>query len=415
MIYGNDISHHQRKEAVKELVAYGKCKFIITRATIGSHRVDNHISEFIKDIQSSNIKNGHYVANYCKDEKEAIEEANFLCDTIERLNDKVEMPLFFDWEYFSADYIKKKYGIDITSKLLQSMALAFCKRIQERGYKAGIYLNKDYWDRFYGDTFFKKHPEIYVWYARPGYSKPDKPCYLWQYRSDNGRDYGYAGNIDKNILMGEFIGEVEEMKPLSKEPIRMYIGFASTGDIKKLESKIKGLGIETEIKEGYIITGYVSAGDQCYIMTDCNALGVKYEIYTTWNDKNNDKIYRSTSKNNQYFKSADVNDVVGYLPKGDYKIKSSSDEQIGGFDWMKIEVEGSEYYVVVLSDRCEIVRDEDCETIKKENEELKIKLEEVEKEVEKDKVKIKELETKNDKLKKGLISIEKTVKSILEV
>ena len=34
-----------------------------------------------------------------------------------------------------------------------------------------------------------------------------------------------------------------------------------------------------EEKDGYIITGYMSSGDQCYIMTDCHRLGIPYEIY----------------------------------------------------------------------------------------------------------------------------------------
>lgn len=279
-IYGNDISRHQTLNAVNELHAGGKSSFIITRSNIGTSKADEKFKTFISDIQRLNIKNSHYMANYCKNVEEAIAEADCMCDLIESVNDKVEMPLFFDWEYFSADYIKKYFGITITPSLLQSMALAFCRRIQERGYKAGIYLNKDYWDRFYGDAFFKNHPEIYVWYARPGYSKPDKPCYLWQYSSDNGRDFGYTGgNIDKNILMGNYIEEVKPMKPLSKEPCRMYIGFASQGDIKKLISKINGLGIDTEVNDGYITTGHASAGDQCYIMLDCNALGIPCKIY----------------------------------------------------------------------------------------------------------------------------------------
>ena len=278
---GVDISAHQADATVEQLILGGKAEFVITRATIGSYTEDSKLKTFLPKIQYAGLKNSHYSANYCKNEAEAIEEANFICDTIESYGDKAEMPIFFDWEYFSADYIKENFGVEATPALVQAMAVAFCNKVIERGYKAGIYLNKDFWDRFYGDSFLNAHPEYYIWYARPGYSQPDKPCYLWQYASDNGADFGYNGDIDKNILMGDYTDNlfIEPMKPLSNDPIRMKIGYASSGDIHKLVTKLEGLGIKCDVADGYIITSEMSRGDQCYIMVDCNALGIPYEIY----------------------------------------------------------------------------------------------------------------------------------------
>ena len=64
------------------------------------------------------------------------------------------------------------------------------------------------------------------------------------------------------------------MRPLSTSPVRLKIGFASVGDIQTLKVKIEGLGIACVVADGYIITSEVSAGDQCYILTDCNNLGI---------------------------------------------------------------------------------------------------------------------------------------------
>ncbi|MEG1801814.1 MAG: hypothetical protein RR273_07525, partial [Oscillospiraceae bacterium] len=103
---------------------------------------------------------------------------------------------------------------------------------------------------------------------------------MWQYASDDGWEYGYSGAIDKNVLYGEFLNaeteapSIEAMKPLSKEPCRLHIGFATAGNIKKLATKVEGLGIKADVSDGYIVTGLCSAGDQCYILTDCNALWV---------------------------------------------------------------------------------------------------------------------------------------------
>lgn len=282
-IYGVDISHHQTKNAVKEVAAGGKADFVITRATIGSYTVDKNLEQYETDLKNSGLKNSYYCASYAANADEARQEADFLIEALEKYGNKPELPLFFDWEYFSADYIKKQFGIEATPQLVQSITEGFCEQILAKGYETGVYLNKDYWDRFYTDSFFEQHPNYKIWYARPGYSQPDKTCDLWQYASDNGAEYGYTGgNIDKNILYSDYSqnGEIEPMKPLSVDPIRLKIGYASNGDVEKLLVKIQGLGIQAEVKDGYIYTSEVSAGDQCYILTDCNALGVPCVIHT---------------------------------------------------------------------------------------------------------------------------------------
>ena len=279
-IYGVDISKHQTNQTVREIKRGGKADFVIVRAAIGSEIKDQKFDTFTKDIKDLGFKNGYYCASYAKNEQEAIAEADFMISLIKKDNNPTELPVFFDWEYFSAEYIKEHFGIIADKKLIQAVTVAFCERIKQAGFTAGVYANKDYITRFYTDDFWRAHPDYKFWYTRPGLSKPDHNCYLWQYASNNGRDFGYTGgNIDKNILMDSYIENVKPMKPLSKESCRMYIGYASAGDVKKLVTKINGLGIQTEVKDGYITTGYASSGDQCYIMIDCNALGIPYKIY----------------------------------------------------------------------------------------------------------------------------------------
>lgn len=280
MIYGNDISRHQDDTVVDQLNLGGKADFIIPRATIGSYTIDGKFWKFAQKIKLYGFKNGYYCASYSKDAREAREEALFIAACIAEDGNVPELPVFIDWEYFSADYIKEQFGIIANKQLVQEITVSFCETIKEKGLVPGVYANKDFCNRFYTDDFWQAHPDYKLWYARPGYSKPDKDCYIWQYASDNGAaDFGYNGAIDKNILMEDYIVEVEPMKPLSETPCRMVIGYASSGDEKKLVTKITGLGIECTTKDGYIITDLMSKGDQCYIMLDCNALGIPYEIY----------------------------------------------------------------------------------------------------------------------------------------
>ena len=278
MKYGNDISHHQSADAVEQLHNGGKADFIILRSSFGTYTEDAHFARFLKDSEELGFKNSLYHAAYAGTVEEAIEEADFCCDTLEKYGcapEDLELPICYDYEYFSANYNAGR-GIATTPQLVQALTTAFCERVKERGYKAGVYYNLDYYQRFYGKAYFEAHPDYWRWYARPGLAAPDLPCDIWQYGSDSGAEYGYSGAIDKNILYAEYIdaADIQVMKPLSEEPVRLLIGFATGGDIGTLTTYINGLGIDTEVKDGYIITKVpVSKGDQCYIMTEVNKLG----------------------------------------------------------------------------------------------------------------------------------------------
>ena len=263
-----DISKHQGGINLKGLTGVDG---VIYRRCIGSSSLDPCFDSFCSQKEPI----GLYVRSYAKDETEAVGEANYICNAAESKGLK-NIAIFFDWEYFSATYIKNKFGINATPALVQALTVAFCETVIKRGFKSGVYFNKDYLDRFYTKAFFEKHTDYLKWYARPGLASPDFECDLWQYASNEGTEFGYSGSVDKNIMYTDFTGTAnpQPMKPISSQPIRLKIGFASAGDIRALKTKIEGLGITCVATDGYIITAEASAGDQCYILTDCNNLGI---------------------------------------------------------------------------------------------------------------------------------------------
>lgn len=279
MRYGNDIADHQNIDTVNLLKAGGKAEFIIMRPTSGTYIEDDHIMRFMSDVLKNGFPYGFYHAAYAGSVQDAILEADFCINTIEKYlanNKDISLPIFYDYEYFSVDYNNGR-GIQSTPQFVRDVTIAFCNRVKERGYKAGVYLNKDFWDNYYGLDFFERHPDLYIWYARPGLSAPDRKCYLWQYASNNGSEYGYNGNIDKNILYDEFINNNKEekiVKPISNSPIKLKIGFASSGDISTISRLIESLGIGINTIDGYIITSEASAGDQQAILRKCIELNV---------------------------------------------------------------------------------------------------------------------------------------------
>lgn len=263
-----DMSKHQRGINLKGLTGVDG---VIYRRCIGSSSLDPCFDSFCSQKEPI----GLYVRSYAKDETEAVGEANYICNAAESKGLK-NIAIFFDWEYFSATYIKNKFGINATPTLVQALTVAFCETVIKRGFKTGVYFNKDYLDHFYTKSFFEKHTDYLKWYTRPGLASPDFECDLWQYASNEGSEFGYSGSVDKNIMYTDFTGaaDLQPMKPISSQPIRLKIGFARVGDIRTLKVKIEGLGIACVAADGYIITSEASAGDQCYIMSDCNNLGV---------------------------------------------------------------------------------------------------------------------------------------------
>ena len=205
IIYGVDVSHNRSEGIMEKIKAYGKADFTILRATVGTADEDANLKKYIDD--SKGMKIGFFAANYFNTVEDAIAEADYLVNTIEKYGfspRKVDLPLFCDWEYFSYEW-NKNHGFVVTPTLLQEMTAAFCKRIIDRGYKAGVYLNEDFWRNWYGEDFFVRFPHLYIWYARPGVEQPDRLCDIWQYACNNGAEYGANEDLDKNILLGAYV------------------------------------------------------------------------------------------------------------------------------------------------------------------------------------------------------------------
>ena len=59
----------------------------------------------------------------------------------------------------------------------------------------------------------------------------------------------------------------------------------------------------------------------------------------------------------EYFYTANFNDVVGYLPLGNYCVVKQSTRKYNGYDWVIFRYQGTEYWTAVIGDRNRV---EDC-------------------------------------------------------
>lgn len=126
--------------------------------------------------RNPNMKFGYYFFSYANTPEEAKQEAKHSLDIIKKFKLKVDLPIFWDYEYDS-----DKTG-KVASDTLTSMAYAFCNYIEEFGrYNAGIYLNKD----FYTFRYTLAVRDLLIWFAYYNAILPiDVDCNIWQKSSN---------------------------------------------------------------------------------------------------------------------------------------------------------------------------------------------------------------------------------------
>ncbi|MCH4240020.1 MAG: hypothetical protein LKF71_07130 [Oscillospiraceae bacterium] len=86
-----------------------------------------------------------------------------------------QYPVFIDME--DADGYKGRNG-GIPSRATNTAIIkTVCNGLQRAGYKAGYYVNKDWYDNRIDPAQLSAYS---FWYARPGVPTPDKHCDIWQ-------------------------------------------------------------------------------------------------------------------------------------------------------------------------------------------------------------------------------------------
>lgn len=171
----------------------------IIRAGYGAGTADAKFKANIEGAIRVGMDIGIYWFSYAYTTDMARREALHCNDFIAPYKDKINLPVFFDWEYDSAKAAGKA-GVNCNKTLITAMNRSFCEEIEKLGYVAGYYLNLDYSKNKIDESQLTKYKR---WFAR--YVKAEqKNCYLWQY-SSNGKVDGISGDVDMNILNGETI------------------------------------------------------------------------------------------------------------------------------------------------------------------------------------------------------------------
>lgn len=149
---------------------------VIIRAGYGMTNVDPYFYEHIQGANKANIPAGIYWFSYAWNTDMAKKEARKCIELIKPY--KIQMPVYYDYEYDSDTYAKRM-GHEVSNEILNQMANAFCSELEKAGYVAGIYFNKAYRNK-YNKDLLNSYSKWYAWYNS---TLDDKTVDLWQYTS----------------------------------------------------------------------------------------------------------------------------------------------------------------------------------------------------------------------------------------
>ncbi len=156
-------------------------------SSTGALVVDPKFEANIKGATAAGIKVGVYFFSQAVNNSEAVEEASMVLELIK--NYKISYPVFLDVEASGG----RADGISVAART--DVIKTFCQTIQNSGYTAGVYANKN-WLTTKIDT--SKLNQYKIWLAQYASTPTYTGRYdMWQYKS-TGKVTGISGNVDLN-------------------------------------------------------------------------------------------------------------------------------------------------------------------------------------------------------------------------
>lgn len=197
MVKGIDVSTHQKTVNWTKVAASG-IDFAMIKATQGRGEgvttrylrrfTDSQFKRNIEGASAAGLAVGVYHYMTAQTLAEAIEEADYFCDTIEPYRDKITL-------WAAADVESSMYLGKLSREALTAVTRRFMDIVAYRGYKPMLYTNPDHLVyRFTPDTFRDDDIWLASWTAKPLVDMPKMR--IWQYGA--GRVDGITPKCDLN-------------------------------------------------------------------------------------------------------------------------------------------------------------------------------------------------------------------------
>lgn len=213
IIKGIDVSEHNGTIDFKAVKKAG-IDFVIIRAGYGNSetQIDKKYKTNMKNAKAAGLQVGVYWFSYARTATEAKKEADVCAKILNK--EKLDIPVFFDWEDDSYRYAKEN-GVNITKAKVTGFCNAFMRQMKEKhSYKSGVYSNVNYLNLYIQHDKLNNCP---LWVASWGSTKPQKykNADFWQY-TDSAHVSGVNGLVDMNIAYN--LKKQEKIKSNNKLP-----------------------------------------------------------------------------------------------------------------------------------------------------------------------------------------------------
>jgi GH25 family lysozyme M1 (1,4-beta-N-acetylmuramidase) len=258
----------------------------------GTLTEDSLFSTHYSGFSGKGIKIGYYFFSQAITEAEAIAEADYVAGKIS--GKTCDFPIYIDSEYSNSDHDGRADSLSKADRT--TMVVAFCERIKELGYKAGVYAS-DSWFISQLDWSIIGAKDYSIWDA--SYSAaPSRVDHYdgWQYTS-SGTVSGYSGNVDLSHFYVDVAGwEDNTTKDISSMTANLqYTTVVYDGSAKTPTVSISGLTSGTDFTVSYssntnvgtatvIITGsgnYTGTINKTFTITAKNISSESFSLATT--------------------------------------------------------------------------------------------------------------------------------------
>ncbi|MBQ5851374.1 MAG: glycoside hydrolase family 25 protein [Lachnospiraceae bacterium] len=192
---GIDVSKYQGdidwEKVSADGVEYAFVRLGVRGYQSGKIVADEYFDQNMRGACDAGIRTGVYFFTQAVNTAEALEEANFVIESIK--NYDVTCPVVFDVEHVAnsnarANELSQQERTDIT--------IAFCNAIRDAGYIPMIYGNVKCFTKMLDMTRLNEYEKWYAFYDDYMYMPYDVSC--WQY-TEKGKVKGISGNVDMNI------------------------------------------------------------------------------------------------------------------------------------------------------------------------------------------------------------------------
>jgi GH25 family lysozyme M1 (1,4-beta-N-acetylmuramidase) len=210
-IKGVDLSYCQEGISFPALKQAG-VRFAIIRAGFSTKK-DVTMDKFVEDCRKYGIAYGFYWYSYAMSVEQAEAEAEKCISVIKGLSPTY--PVFFDME-------EKKQISGLNTDTRTKMAIAFCEKIRQAGFKPGVYANPSFMENYYDKSRIVGRYDIWLAHWTNSPERPSRYDYgqtMWQWGVD--RIGGYE--VDGDICFCEYVNPApvkKTVEQLTKEVIR---------------------------------------------------------------------------------------------------------------------------------------------------------------------------------------------------